>query len=297
MLVTGAAGFLGSHLCRALVDAGYDVTGLVRQGSDRARLHPLEGRLQVRSLAGNEPAAHLFDGRGFDAVIHAATNYGRTAASHADLVHDNVLFPLAISEAHERHSPTGFFVNIDSFFSRLGRESLHLRPYTTTKRQLREWLGLRRPTSVTVNLRLEHLYGPGDSTEKFVPWLLNQLVVERAPRVPLTEGTAQRDFVYITDVAAAVLMIVREAARHRPGMTDYEVGTGQAMGVRDFVTLAHALSGSHAELDFGAIAPRDGELSYSKADTSGLLALGWAPTHTPAQGLRQCIDSLRSPSP
>ncbi len=294
VLVTGAAGFVGSALCHALIAAGYDVTGLVRLGSDLARLRDDEGRMLVRALATGEPVATLFEGGGFDTVIHAATNYGRSGATHADLVHDNIVLPLAISEAHELSSDNAFFVNIDSFFSRLGRESLHLRPYATTKRQLREWLEQRRASSVTVNLRLEHVYGPGDSSEKFVPWLLSKLTAAPPVRVPLAEGLAERDFIYISDVTAAILAVIQAAARHRPGVTEYEVGMGQAMRVRDFVELALSIADSSAALDFGALNVRDGELPFSQANNTELRALGWSPSHTPAQGLRKCVDSLRS---
>ncbi len=290
VLVTGAAGFLGSHVCHALVRAGFDVTGLVREQTDLTRIRDIAGRMDVRALRPGPPSLSLFGNNGFDAVIHAATNYGRAGSANSDLVADNILFPLALCEAHDQRGGRALFVNIDSFFSRPAEESRYLLPYVTTKRHFREWLALRPPESVTVSLRLEHVYGPDDSPQKFVPWLLKQLTMDPPVCIPLTTGEVRRDFVYVADVTAAIITVLKTAGRHLPGVTDLEVGTGEPITVRNFVETAHALAQSRAVLQFGAVAERAGEIRSSRANTSALRHLGWTPLFSPTQGLNQCLS-------
>src|SRR5262249_34829637 len=105
VLLTGATGFVGGHVARALAAAGWQVRAITRPTSDTAGLADLGDRITFHDL-GPSPAA-LFTG--IQAVVHVATNYGRNDVP-STLAADNTLFPLRLLEwAVAAHVPV--FVN------------------------------------------------------------------------------------------------------------------------------------------------------------------------------------------
>jgi CDP-paratose synthetase len=283
MGISGASGFLGGHLCRAMVAAGHRVTALVRRASSRDRLPAIE------CLEVDDPrAVDKFEWSAMGALIHAATSYGRGGASSASMLRDNVLFPLTLLE----RLPSGAaLINTDSFFSKPSCVSEYLGPYTLCKKQLLEWLTLE-DTRVIVNMRLEHLYGPGDSMDKFIPGLVEKLL-DHTRRVELTGGTQERDFVYVEDVVSAYGAVVSRLPSFSTGLTEIEVGRGETTTVRAFVELAKSVSASTSVLAFGALQMKTGEIESSCADTDALRELGWEPRWSLEEGLRECIEDVR----
>lgn len=277
ILVTGATGFLGSHLCELFHAEGLEVVGVARDRAQLGCATELAERMAFVELAGLQ--ASLRSTR-FDAVAHAATAYGRSGESALSaLVDANVAFPLRVLEACRNQNPDCRFLNTDSFFSKPGNSSEYMPAYAQSKRQLREWL--QRVDRGVVNLRVEHVYGPRDRPPKFVPWLLAGLATGKPLR--LTAAEQYRDFVHVEDVARAFLAVLR--APIQDGFLEYQVGTGTAVQVRLFVEEARRAAGSSSELQFGAIPPRAGEIEYSVADISALADLGWKPSITYVDGL------------
>jgi len=282
ILLTGATGFLGSHLLDALLQQGIQVTLLKRSTSNLARIeHQLS---QVRAIdIDRKPLEQAFNDQPVDAVIHTACNYGRQGQATHEVVQTNLLFSLQLLDAAIDHGVTTFF-NTDTLLPR------HLTPYALSKKQFVEWLELRSQQIRGVNLRLEHMYGPGDDDTKFVPWLIGQLQ-QHVPRIALTEGSQLRDFIYINDVVSAYMTLVQQAA-DLPSFSEFDVGTGQLTSVRDFVTaLQHAYRqqapDSATVLGFGDRPLREGELSAVEVDNSALTALGWRAHYTVEQGIGQ----------
>lgn len=225
-----------------------------------------------------------------EAVVHAATNYGRDGSRLSQLVSDNIVYPVQILEAATKGGALRLFVNTDSFFSRPTAPGGYMAHYSFTKRALSQALAL--PHSVPVaSLRLEHVYGPGDSGGKFVPWLLQSLCSSDGV-IPLGDGEQLRDFVYVDDVVAAFCSVLDHAGDIGPRYREFEVGSGGAISVRHFVERAHVLSRSRATLKFGARTNRFGELAASAANTAPLRELGWSPRFDVDEGLAACLRDL-----
>ena len=276
MLITGATGFLGSNVVRTLLAAGHDVVALVRSTSSLERLAGLgeSGHLELVEVD-RVAVDTVFEGLPIDAVVHTATHYGR--GSRADstsprLIEANITFPMAVLTSAIAHG-VPLFVNTDSYFNKPGRTYNSLQGYSLTKKYFLDWLQHHDDVIRVVNLRLEHIYGPADSADKFIPTLIEQVGRRQVPSFPMTAGDQVRDFVYVTDVASAYLRVLEGASRE-PGYDYFEIGTGETASVRDVALLIKSLSGSATQIEFGGLEYRADEIPLSVADSSFADAFG-----------------------
>lgn len=284
--ITGATGFIGGHLLEALLSAGHKVVPLHRRESTGGlRRHD---RLFWTAL---EDASACFKQHRPDVFIHVATCYN-AGDSLAELVASNVLMPLRLLElAIAQGCP--LFINTDTFFSKPEFNYSHKRSYIQSKEEFMRWAVIateEKPAIKVVNIRLEHVYGPGDGTQKFIPQVLAKLMVNDA--LELSPGEQLRDFVYVDDVVEAYMTILRFGENLPTGPTEIQVGTGTTHSVRNLVELARSLCRSKSKLDFGAQPYRNREIMCSFADTDALKALGWTPRYTLESGLRDTLDAM-----
>jgi CDP-paratose synthetase len=286
VLITGATGFLGSRLARACLGAGIEVVAVRRPGSRLDRLAGVAEKIAFfdNSVSGIGAAI----GRACDVVIHAATCYGRQGESWSTLHEANTAFPLRVLETFVRQG-AGAFLNVHTVLDP------RINPYALTKQQFADWgqMATAQHSGLGfVNLRLEHIYGPGDDPSKFVTSIVRQCL-EHAESIPLTEGEQWRDFIHVDDVVAGILQVLRTLPQQSPGWREYDLGSGQPVRIRQLVETIHRLCDSRARLDFGALPYRKNEPMVSAANVSGLEGLGWRCQIALDDGLRQTIDFER----
>lgn len=282
LVLTGATGFLGSHLLEALLSKGYSVTILKRSTSDTWRIdHYLD---QINSYDVDQVnVEEAFKREKVDAVIHTACSYGRHGQQAHEVIEANLLFGLRVLDAAISFN-CGAFFNTDTLLPK------YLNAYSLSKNQFTEWLRKRSDEIKAVNLKLEHMYGPGDDQTKFVPWLVSQLE-QGVARVPLTKGTQERDFIYIDDVVSAYIVALENVCQFRR-YTEFDVGTGRLTSLRKFV---EAIYSTHQDLNretatqlgFGDIELREGEMMTVNVNNEALRALGWTPKISQAEGLKK----------
>jgi CDP-paratose synthetase len=282
ILMTGATGFLGSHLLASLLqEPGVsDVTILKRSQSDLGRIADLMPLISSFDLD-LCPLEDVFAQDRYELIIHCATQYGRNATAHAPIIESNLLLPLRLLDLSARHGATTF-INSDTLLEE------HISDYSLSKHQFRAWLRRAAGQMMCVNMRLEHFYGPGDDPGKFVSGLICAFL-EGQPRIDLTDGIQIRDFIYIDDVTDAFLHVLRAAGQPN-GYWEFEAGGGRPTRVRDVVELARAICGNNStELRFGALAYRPNEAMNLVADTSRLQELGWKNKWSLQQGIEATV--------
>src|SRR5690606_3546497 len=114
-----------------------------------------------------------------------------------------------------------------------------------------------------VNIRLQHMYGPGDDPSKFTSHVFHACQ-RHQPQLALTAGEQRRDFIYIEDVVSAY-GVVAGKLNELSTSDQVDVGSGNAPSVRSFVEQVHLLTGSRTELKFGAIPYRANEAMLCQA--------------------------------
>lgn len=291
--ITGATGYLGSHLTRRLHQRGHKVVVLKRSGSNVARIADILPELSSYDLD-IQPLDAVFEEQHYTCILHCATNYGRKAVSRASIIEANLVLPLRLLEAAIQHG-TPFFVNTDTVLDK------RVSAYSLSKRQFRDWLATLSASICGINIALEHFYGPADDTTKFVGEMVHRLL-EGDTHIALTPGEQLRDFVYIDDVVDAFVTILEHTvttpapsvsnAASADSLLSYEIGSGHPVSIREFMTTLRRLAGREdVALEFGAIPYRDNEVMYSQAGIGPLLALGWKPRIDLEEGLRRTIAS------
>ncbi len=178
VLLTGATGFVGSHLLVALNKAGHRLVAIKRPSSVLPL--PIRGIDNVNWIDNDqELTAKLKALDKFDAVIHLATNYGNKSRDWVEVERDNVELPLLLLQ-YAVGNDCGMFINTDTFFSRKAYSYSHMEEYILTKQHFAAWgelAALKTPGFAFINARLEHVYGPSDRSQKFIPWLYKDLSI------------------------------------------------------------------------------------------------------------------------
>jgi UDP-glucose 4-epimerase len=291
-LVTGGAGFIGSHVVEALLARGDDVhvldnfaTGKHENLRDGAHVHEAD----IRSDADG-----VFDTVEPDVCFHLAAQADvRVSVSRPDYDADvNVLGTIRILDAARRHDAKVVFASTggaiygecDGGPANEDASRRPLAPYGTSKLAGEEYIATynRLYGTTHVVLRYGNVYGPRQDPHGeagVVAIFMSRLRDGEAPRI-FGDGRQTRDYVYAVDTAAATL-----AALERSGGV-YNVGTGQETSVLALLERIQHVAGTTVTPEF--VEPRAGELQRSVLDISRAERdLAWRPRHALDDGLRE----------
>jgi nucleoside-diphosphate-sugar epimerase len=292
VLITGASGFVGCYVAKALLAAGYEVSATCRKNTNFWRLEDFKDKIQWLNIEATDSITKIFEDTSFAAIIHLATDYGKNGNyNEPDLVYTNILFPLTLFTAASQKG-VKLFINTDTFYN---LKYSNLRRYTLSKKHFLDWLNIFSETYGVrvINMRLFHVYGPLDSDDKFVPSILRLCMKEGV--IPLTSGQQIRDFIYVSDVADAFLAILaKELKTTSGGLVSLDVGTGRMCSIREFIEKANCLAGGKATLAFGALPNRCGEDYLDKPNLEGISIYGWSSATTIDSGIGSLINWLKN---
>jgi len=294
--ISGSTGFLGRALLSRLDSSGFNILGIKRFSNPLNLNSTLNGD-NSRLVANEFELFNFFQMNGdIKVVIHAATNYGRDNSelfnSTTSVFWSNVEFPMKLMEEAIRIK-CNLFINIDSFFSSEYSEYQYLANYSLSKKHFREWGSLCANEQLIrfVNIRLFHLYGPGDSLSKFVPIIINRCLSNED--IDLTDGLQKRDFIYIDDAVNAIDSIIKSECGKPKGYASYDLGTGQTQSIRKLVEDVKKICASSSKLNFGSLPKRIGEFADSCANIEPLSRLGWSACTNLDKGLKSTIDYIK----
>jgi nucleoside-diphosphate-sugar epimerase len=286
--ITGASGFIGSHLADALRQAGCGVVALSRHGG---ALPGLESRaVDIRET--REIASAIED---CQAIVHlaAVNKWGAGGAKEARAVNVDGTRNLvaAVSRSGVRHivfPSTGKVYRAGATLPI--REDESCDPTTELGRQKFEGERLVRSLaeddecSATV-LRIFNAYGPGQPGNFLIPRVAANLT---AGHIKLANLEARRDFVHVEDVTAAIITALSNPPDR---LAVYNVGSGSGVSVAEVVEAVSRLSGAELEVELDLAQSRRGEPAAEYAAIDRLRALGWGPPMDLEAGLRTLVGS------
>lgn len=283
ILITGINGFLGSNLAKTL-SRNYSIIGIEKSFNNLSRI---DGRGYNLYKSQKNALQNIFKEYKIDIVIHAATVYGNSNESVDKLIEANVLLPVRLYELAQKNG-TEVFLNTDSFYNNPKYHYDYLQGYVYSKKICLEWLRNMQRNTKLINMKLYHMYGPGDSPRKFVTQIVTDLKCSK-PEIHLTAGEQMRDFIYIDDVVQAYKTVINNLDKIDKPFLDIDVGTGKATTLKQFVKTARQVTKSKSKLIFGTLKYREGEIMFSEADNSILTSLGWKPRYKLKKGLSESI--------
>ena len=289
-VVTGAAGFIGSHLAEALLAEGHEVVGWdsFTDYYDPALKEENARGLDVRRL---DLATDELDLARFDGVFHLAGQPGvRSFGDVFDVyVQRNILAGRRLFEAAARDGVRVVYSSTSSIY---GEAESYPTPEETTPRPL-------SPYGVT-KLAVEHLarayarsfgldvavlryfnaFGPRQRPDMAFPRIVDGLL-SGTPFELYGDGRQSRGFTYVADVVGATVIAMERA----PAGALYNVGGGAEVSMLEAISAFEALAGRSLEIRTGPAVP--GDQRRTRADTSRIEAeLGWRPETPFEQGIR-----------
>ena len=308
ILVTGAAGFIGSHVAEVLLRRGDAVVGLDnfndyydparkranleavgRAIPDAARFRFVEADIRDRARL-----AQLFGEHEFDAVVHLAAMAGvRVSIQDPHLYYDvNLIGSLNLLDAARGHDVSTFvFASTSSVYGNTEKIPFvetdlcdrPLAPYPASKRAV-EMLGYTYHHLYGLNFtafRFFTVYGPRGRPDMMAHKVLDNIFFGK--EVPLyNDGQMYRDWTYVDDIASGIVAGVDKPMRYQV----INLGRGEPVLLADFVRLIEELAGRKAHLVSAPMPQADVAYTYADIGKARRL-LGYEPKTSVAEGVRR----------
>lgn len=309
ILVTGAAGFIGYHLCSALLERGEQVIGIdsINDYYDPQIKHDRLGRLQTRSgfsfhqmdICDYSALSTLFSANKIDRIVHLAAQAG---------VRFSITNPFAYQKANSegflniiecaRHNHVKNFVYASSSsvyggntklpFSESDRVDNPVSLYAATKKA-NELVAhcyshlFQLPTS---GLRFFTVYGPWGRPDMAL-FLFTRAILEGKPIDVFNNGQMLRNFTYIDDIVNGIQIALDNPRPYEV----YNIGNNRAENLMDFIAVIEQHTGHTAQKRYLPMQP--GDVPATVADISKLAALGYAPLTNIDKGVSTFVQWYR----
>lgn len=304
-LVTGASGFIGSHVVHKLLAAGSEVHALTSVVSSIYPTRLVDARSDIRlheaSLTDRGALEQIADKVRPDYVFHlgAYTHVGKSWNRIDECVQVNVqgtvnLLMALAPYGYRRFVNTGtseIYGNVDVPFQEDTRPH-PISPYSVSKYAAEEYCRLFSEAHgwPIVRLRPFNAYGPGQTPDRVIPEIITRAL--RGERLRMTQGTQTREFNYVEDLADGFLQAATAAGAEG---TLLNLGCGQDVSIREVTTTILALMGNPIDAEFGAIPERPTEIPEMRCDpTRAQQLIGYRAKTSLSDGLAATIEWFRA---
>ncbi|MBE0587110.1 MAG: SDR family NAD(P)-dependent oxidoreductase [Hydrogenophaga sp.] len=317
ILVTGAAGFIGFHLCQRLLDQGFEVEGLDNLNAyyeptlKQARLQQLLDRpgfvFHRLDLADRDAMARLFADNRYDAVLHLAAQAGvRYSVDHPMTYLDSNLAGMLTVLEGCRHSGVRHLVYASSSSIYGAARQMPLREDMVTDQPISLYAASKKANELMA-YSYSHLYGiPATGLRLFTvygPWGRPDMAIFKFVRAVLAgqpidvynNGQMRRDFTYVDDVVNAVLKVMAVppvATADAPAHRVLNVGNNGPVSLMDFIGCIEKATGIKAIKHFMPM--QQGDVPETWADTTALeKGFGIRPNTDLQLGVQRFVDWYR----
>lgn len=253
-IVTGATGFIGSNLCRYLLDTSWEVIILTRKSSDYSSLKSIIHKIEIFEYDGKiDKLIHFFNSKKVDVVFHlAAFSITEHETTHiGQLVDSNITFGLHILEAM-KYSKTRYLINTGTAWQHYKNSKYNpVNLYAATKQAFESLIMYYVETEDirVVTLKLFDTYGETDTRPKLLNLLYSHAFSQTELR--LSPGDQNLDLVHVDDVAKAYVQSYKHLLQEGSKYAEFGVGTGSSIKLKDLVTMFERLSGVKLKIVWG----------------------------------------------
>jgi UDP-glucuronate 4-epimerase len=307
ILVTGGAGFIGSHLVDALLAQGEEILCLddfndfydpaIKRANIRSHLASPKYRLIEGDIRHEATLSRIFSENSIEKVVHLAARAGVRPSLDQPLLYDevNIRGTILLLEFARRHNVQQFVfassssvygADIEVPFREDSRIYRTVSPYAATKYagELVCYTYHHLYGTPMTCLRFFTAYGPRQRPEMAIH-KFTRLVYEDKPIPFYGDGSTARDYTYIDDIIQGVVASIR-----RPFPFEvFNLGESSAITFKDLVREIEAATGKKAKLD--KLPPQPGDVQITCADVSkAARMLDYRPTTPIGQGLKKFVD-------
>lgn len=302
ILVTGGAGYIGSHTVKLLLARGHQVTVFDNLSAGHRQAVPPDS-LVVGDLKDVDHLDHVFVVNRIEAVIHFAASalVGESVTNPAKYYQNNLLNSLGLLERVRRHDVKRFVFSStcatygvpDAVPITEAEKQSPINPYGNTKLAFEKALADYAPAYGLGYAALRYFNAAGaapdgtigedhDPETHLIPIVL-QVALGKRPHVevfgtdyPTPDGTCVRDYIHVDDLAEAHLLALEKL---KPGQgMKYNVGIGRGSSVREVIATAEAVTGKRIAVKEGPRRPGDPPALVAASDKIRT-ELGWSPKY------------------
>ena len=319
VLVTGAAGFIGYHVCEALLGRDEQVVGVddlndyYDPSLKRARLDGLAGRngfsFHKLDIADREALFAICDGEsGLDRIVHLAAQAGVRHSFENPYVYidANVMGQLVVLEACRRRPEFKHLVYASSSSVYGGNEKLPFAVEDRVDRPVSLYAATKRAGELiaqsyadlyaipTTGLRFFTVYGPWGRPD-MAAYIFTPAIFEGAPIHVFNRGDMRRDFTYIDDIVPGVLAALDrppEGGEPGPRHRVYNLGNPRSEELMRFIAVLERACGREAVKVLEDMQPEDVKETYADIEASRR-DLGFEPSTTIDEGLPRFVEWYR----
>jgi dTDP-glucose 4,6-dehydratase len=300
VVVTGGAGFIGSHFAERLVASGEEVVVLdkLTYSGNQANLEGVDCEFVQGDITDADALGRA--GAGCDAVVNfaAETHVDRSILGAAEFIETDVLGTYVLLQWVRDSGARFVQVSTDEVYgdvppgqSSSEEDRLHpSSPYSASKAggdlQL---VAAVRTYSIDASItRGSNTYGPNQYPEKILPLFVTN-ALDGQPLPLYGDGRQTRDWLYVEDHCAGIELVLREGS---PGQV-YNVAANEEVENREITRRVLELTGADESL-VRHVEDRPGHDRRYSLDTRKLRSLGWSPRWTLEEGLRETVDWYRA---
>jgi nucleoside-diphosphate-sugar epimerase len=291
IILTGATGFIGSHLLRRLVK-NHEVVVLKRLTSNISRIADVNFKsYNVDQISLDE----IFEIEKPEIVIHLATYYSKFHKSEEikEMMYSNVTFPTLILETMKKHK-VKFFINTGTFFEYAPCneplcEDAKCKPfnlYASTKMAFEQVLQHFNGVG-SITLKIFSPYGLQEKPHKLIPALIEK--IKNNESMDMTAGEQKLDYTFVEDIVDAFelsIPFVMKTERYEA----FNIGSGNAVSLKELIETVANLMQKKSLINFGAKPYAHNELMFVQADiTKARGLLNWSPKHLLTEGLKKIL--------
>lgn len=302
ILVTGASGFIGANLFKAVAAVRDDVYAAVRRGRNWRLADVGDEQLVAVDLNDFAATRNLVNGLRpqtiFDCAAYGAYSFEEDGGLIYQTNFQSIVNLVGLLEGR----PFAALVHAGSS-SEYGTncsappEDSICEPnshYAVSKVAVANYLRYmgKQKSFPCVNLRLYAVYGPYEDTSRLIPTLLRNAIAGKLP--PFVDPRTSRDFIHVDDVCSA---FVRAATAMQPGLygENFNIGTGIKTTIAELAETTRRVFNVAAEPQFGTMEGRAWDLADWYADPSKAIAqFGWKPVIGLEQGLRSTAEWVKT---
>ena len=309
-LVTGGAGFIGSHLCERLIEEDHDVVSLDNFNDyydpeiKRRNVQPVISHQRYRLVEGDildwDLSERVFTEENFDVVIHLAARAGVRPSIRAPQLYQkvNVEGTVNLLELSSKFKVPKFILASSSSvygenskvpFSEDDPVDHPISPYAATKKAcelLAYTYSSLYPISVTC-LRFFTVYGPRQRPDMAIHKFTKSIIEDRDISL-FGDGTSYRDYTYITDIIDGVM----ESIRKCDGYRIYNLGESQTVLLSDLIRILEKVLGMKAKIKRMPKQPGDVPKTYADI-TRAKKELGYRPGVLIDEGIKKFVEWYR----
>ncbi len=328
VLVTGAAGFIGSHVVQSLLERDASVVGLDNLNDyysvslKRDRIKRLEGsagfEFRELDLADRSATAELFESGRFDRVIHLAAQAGvRYSIENPAAYIDSNLVAFGNVLEGCRHSEVEHLVYASSSSVYGGNHQMPFSVHHNVDHPLSLYAATKKSNELmahcyshlydlpTTGLRFFTVYGPWGRPDMAI-YLFTKAILEGRPIDVFNNGQMKRDFTYVDDIVESVVRVSEHVPCARPGWRSespdagssaaayavYNIGNNQPVELMTLIETIEQKLGKQAEKNFLPMQP--GDVPATFADITDLeQAVGFRPSTPIDVGISRFVDWYR----